>query len=152
VLVLRDPLAVERRVVLVPLVTRFRALVLRPRAADDEARPLLRAAGPLRGDLLPPRAPPDVPPRDPRAPASRDTNLKNRLVFPPAVLSWYRNARFFSSNFSKKSSQSIASSSSRPAPRPGKSMRRIPASLPRFVPRTLTGTPSRVSIHRRITP
>jgi hypothetical protein len=92
------------------------------------------------------------PPREPRfddddapASASRLTSLLKRL--PSSSES--RSARLFFSNQSKNSSHSISSSVSSPE-KPGKSMRRMPGSLPDPVARTAAGCPPRASTHSRI--
>jgi hypothetical protein len=76
---------------------------------------------------------------------SRLTNLLKRL----SSSSERRTASLFSSKASKNSSHSISSSVSSPL-KPGKSMRRIPGSLPLPVLFTRAGFPPRASTHRWI--
>ena len=94
------------------------------------------------------RAPPffaaDLGADAPRA-AVRSTSLLKR--FPRAAES--SMARLFRSNQSKNSSHPISSSDPSPE-NPGKSMRRMPGSLPRPVAFTRAGRPPRASTHFRI--
>jgi hypothetical protein len=76
---------------------------------------------------------------------SRLTSLLKRLLGSASN----RNARLFSSNLRKKSSQEISSRVPSPL-NPGKSMRRMPGSPPFSVDMTVAGTPPRSSAHRRI--
>jgi hypothetical protein len=79
------------------------------------------------------------------AAVSRETSLLKR--FPSSSDS--SSARPLRSNHSKNSSHSISSSVSSPL-KPGKSMRRIPGSLPVPVAVTRAGCPPRASTHCRI--
>jgi hypothetical protein len=83
------------------------------------------------------------------AAVSRAINLLKLLFWPPAVVSWRKSARPFSSNERNQSFHEISSSES-PPENPGKSSRIMP--MPPFlpVPRTHAGRAPRSSAHRRI--
>ncbi|MGE5111974.1 MAG: hypothetical protein ACM3JB_14020 [Acidobacteriaceae bacterium] len=83
------------------------------------------------------------------AAVSRAINLLKLLFWPPAVVSWCKSARPFSSNERNQSSHEISSSES-PPENPGKSSRIMPVSPFLPVPRTHAGRAPRSSAHRRI--